>query len=136
MFGSVAFDITDKLTGTIEGRYSEDLKRIVSSQRNAGGPTTVNLFPARESFNSFTARIVAEYQVNDDFLAYALFARGTKPGGFNGNANRDPQPILALFGGEFWFGMAVVIMGGLAVGTILTLGFVPVLYSLMFRRSA
>jgi multidrug efflux pump subunit AcrB len=43
---------------------------------------------------------------------------------------------LALFGGEFWFGMAVVIMGGLAVGTILTLGFVPVLYSLMFRRSA
>lgn len=42
---------------------------------------------------------------------------------------------LALFGGEFWFGMAVVIMGGLAVGTILTLGFVPVLYSLMFRRA-
>ncbi len=41
---------------------------------------------------------------------------------------------LALFGGEFWFGMAVVIMGGLAVGTLLTLGFVPVLYSLLFRE--
>ncbi len=41
---------------------------------------------------------------------------------------------LALFGGEFWFGMAVVIMSGLSVGTVLTLGFVPVLYSLMFRR--
>ena len=40
---------------------------------------------------------------------------------------------LALFGGEFWFGMAVVIMGGLAVGSLLTLGFVPVLYSLLFR---
>ncbi len=43
---------------------------------------------------------------------------------------------LALFGGEFWFGMAVVIMGGLAVGTLLTLGFVPVLYSLLFARRA
>ena len=39
---------------------------------------------------------------------------------------------LALFGGEFWYGMAVVIMCGLGVGTILTLGFVPVVYSLMF----
>jgi multidrug efflux pump subunit AcrB len=40
---------------------------------------------------------------------------------------------LALFGGEFWFGMAIVIMCGLAVGTLLTLGLIPVLYSLMFR---
>ncbi len=43
---------------------------------------------------------------------------------------------LALFGGEFWFGMAIVIMCGLGVGTILTLGFVPVLYSLFFSRFA
>lgn len=41
---------------------------------------------------------------------------------------------LALFGGEFWYGMAIVIMCGLGVGTILTLGFVPVLYSLFFSR--
>lgn len=40
---------------------------------------------------------------------------------------------MAVFGGAMWFPMAVVIMGGLAVGSILTLGFVPVLYSLFFR---
>lgn len=40
---------------------------------------------------------------------------------------------LALFGGEFWYGMAIVIMCGIGVGTVLTLGFVPVLYSLLFR---
>lgn len=39
---------------------------------------------------------------------------------------------LALFGGEFWYGMAIVIMSGLGVGTVLTLGFVPVTYSLLF----
>lgn len=41
---------------------------------------------------------------------------------------------LALFGGAMWYPMAVTIMGGLAVGTILTLGVVPVLYSLFFRE--
>ncbi len=40
---------------------------------------------------------------------------------------------LALFGGEFWFGLAIVIMCGLGIGTVLTLGFVPALYSLFFR---
>jgi multidrug efflux pump subunit AcrB len=39
---------------------------------------------------------------------------------------------LVLFGGEFWYGMAIVIMCGLGVGTVLTLGFVPVAYSLFF----
>jgi multidrug efflux pump subunit AcrB len=43
---------------------------------------------------------------------------------------------LALLGGEFWFGMAVVIMSGLAAGTLLTLGVVPVLYSLLFAKAA
>ena len=40
---------------------------------------------------------------------------------------------MALFGGEFWYGMAIVIMCGIGVGTILTLGFVPVMYSLLFN---
>jgi multidrug efflux pump subunit AcrB len=40
---------------------------------------------------------------------------------------------MALFGGEFWYGLAIVIMCGLAVGSALTLGFVPVLYSLLFQ---
>ncbi|AMJ96278.1 acriflavine resistance protein B [Alteromonas stellipolaris] len=41
---------------------------------------------------------------------------------------------MAVFGGAMWFPMAVVIMGGLAVASILTLGFVPVLYSLFFSK--
>jgi multidrug efflux pump subunit AcrB len=43
---------------------------------------------------------------------------------------------LALFGGEFWYGMAIVIMCGLAVGTLLTLVYVPVLYSAFFGKEA
>ncbi len=40
---------------------------------------------------------------------------------------------LMIFGGDLWFAMTVVIMGGLALGTLLTLGVIPVLYSLLFR---
>ena len=38
---------------------------------------------------------------------------------------------MALFGGDMWYPMAIVIMFGLFIGTILTLGVVPVLYVLL-----
>lgn len=41
---------------------------------------------------------------------------------------------LILSNDPLFYGMAVVMAGGLAVGTVLTLGFVPVLYSLLFDR--
>ncbi|WP_417320193.1 efflux RND transporter permease subunit [Emcibacter sp.] len=40
---------------------------------------------------------------------------------------------LILFGGVLFYGMASVIAWGLIVATIVTLGFVPVLYTLLFR---
>lgn len=40
---------------------------------------------------------------------------------------------LIFSGDELWFAMAIVIASGLAVGTILTLGFVPVLYTFFFK---
>lgn len=43
---------------------------------------------------------------------------------------------LILFGGALFYGMASVIAFGLMVATALTLGFVPVLYTLLFRISA
>ncbi len=42
---------------------------------------------------------------------------------------------LILFGGALFFGMASVIAFGLLVATFLTLGFVPALYTLLFRVS-
>jgi len=40
---------------------------------------------------------------------------------------------LYLSGGEMWEGMAVSIMVGLLFGTIITLIFIPVIYSLLYR---
>jgi len=41
--------------------------------------------------------------------------------------------MVPLTQSEFWAPMAVAIMGGLAVATILTLFFVPALYAAWFR---
>ena len=40
---------------------------------------------------------------------------------------------LYLGGGPLWESMAIAIMFGLAFATILTLGFVPVLYAALFK---
>ncbi|MFP6697217.1 MAG: efflux RND transporter permease subunit [Alphaproteobacteria bacterium] len=40
---------------------------------------------------------------------------------------------LILFGGALFYGMASVIAFGLVVATLITLGFVPVPYTLLFR---
>ncbi|QYY80502.1 MULTISPECIES: efflux RND transporter permease subunit [Pseudomonas] len=41
---------------------------------------------------------------------------------------------LMLFAGPLWKGMAITIMGGLALGTLVTLGLIPVLYWLLFKK--
>lgn len=43
---------------------------------------------------------------------------------------------LALFGGVVWTSLAVVMMGGLALGTLITLGLIPALYALAYRVPA
>jgi multidrug efflux pump len=40
---------------------------------------------------------------------------------------------LWLFGGAMWTSLAVVMMGGLALGTLITLGLIPALYAIAFR---
>lgn len=41
---------------------------------------------------------------------------------------------LMLFGGPLWQGLSATIIGGLSLGTLVTLGMVPVLYSVLFSR--
>ncbi|WP_249584086.1 efflux RND transporter permease subunit [Pseudomonas viridiflava] len=43
---------------------------------------------------------------------------------------------LMLFAGPLWEGMAITIIGGLALGTLVTLGLIPILYWLLFDRSS
>ena len=41
-----------------------------------------------------------------------------------------------LFGGVVWTSLAVVMIGGLALGTLITLGLIPALYAAAYRVPA
>lgn len=74
-FGSVSYDITDKLTLSAEGRYQID---DVYQQTLAGD------FPEySETYESFTPRIIASYKPTDNTTLYASYAEGRRPGEFN-----------------------------------------------------
>ena len=73
IYGSLAYDFNDQLTVTAEGRYQEE----TISQQDGD-------FMPEAKFTAFTPRFTLDYQMTDDNLLYGVAARGTKPGGFNG----------------------------------------------------
>ncbi|TNE37103.1 MAG: TonB-dependent receptor [Alphaproteobacteria bacterium] len=69
IFGHVEYDATTALTLSLEARYARE--RIL---RSASVET---------SFESFTPRLSATYEVDTYTMIYGNIAKGTKPGGFN-----------------------------------------------------
>lgn len=82
-FASLDYDISDQLTFSFEGRLQKEEVRfnqldglaVSSGSRLAEDLSTKN--------TSFEPRVTLNYQVNDDQLLYALFAKGTKSGRYN-----------------------------------------------------
>ncbi len=82
-FGSITYDLTDQFSASVEGRYSEERIRQVVYTRNIGDPLPAPVLAAK-TFKKFTPRITLDWKVAPDNLIYASFAKGQKPGGFNG----------------------------------------------------
>jgi outer membrane receptor protein involved in Fe transport len=106
VFGLLAFDITDKLTLTGELRYMEETKERTEycstvnynwiTQRCSNAAGTANALALGQvryqddaKFDSTTPRITIDYQINDDWMVYGIFAQGAKPGGLNGVAGQS-----------------------------------------------
>lgn len=91
VFGSLGIDLAARWTLDLEARYANDEKEITSGQRsiidNSPQPVVSSL-----DFSSFTPRITLNFQPTDDLLAYALIAKGNKPGDFNKDLFRSDIP--------------------------------------------
>ena len=107
-YGMLEYDFNDRLTGSVEARYSDektDTNWIVGGNGMIGaafaGPIPVNNNPSasRDSQDSFfTPRFTLEYQQSDNILTYASIAKGVKPGGVSTIAS--PNPVTARFAPE------------------------------------
>jgi iron complex outermembrane receptor protein len=79
IFGSLEFDFTDSLTGTVEVRHATDkIKSTYYGYLPFSADTTFE-----EEFDSFTPRFTLTWIASDETTVYGNISKGTKPGGFN-----------------------------------------------------
>lgn len=83
IFALVGVGLTDTMNLTLEGRYQEEeitQTAITQDLGSAADPAVVS----SATFDSFSPRVTLDWQYSDTTMLYALYAEGTKPGGFNG----------------------------------------------------
>ncbi|MFM7627628.1 MAG: TonB-dependent receptor domain-containing protein, partial [Gammaproteobacteria bacterium] len=91
LFGSVGLDFTDRLSGTVELRRAEERKGQIdwtAVVNNQAGPTAAATYDSstrgNDEWTSTTPRATIDFKMTDDVTLYAIWAKGYKPGGFNG----------------------------------------------------
>ncbi len=102
-FAQGSYQLNDKLTLSLGGRYTEDKKDADVYQyvylgekfpEDDGGIIIAvqSDFSADESWNDFSPHLGLKYQFNDELMAYASFTSGFKSGGFDMRANASVNP--------------------------------------------
>ncbi len=96
VFGEFSYDVTDALSLTLGGRYTNDKRSAdILRQTFLGAPSTffgnpnafviatTSDFENSRTFKKFTPRVVLDYAINDDVTTYASFSKGFKAGSFD-----------------------------------------------------
>jgi len=94
VFTQWTFNVTDQLSLTAGGRYTEDTKGAIPDQFNYLAPD-VKYLPVKlyeETFTSFTPSASVAYHFSDDIMTYVSYAEGFKGGGWNSHFNRPQTP--------------------------------------------
>ena len=105
-----SYDLTDKLSLSLGGRYTNDKKSanvyryiylgavfptIPADQPTAAPLVVQSDFADEKSWNKFTPHIGLDLQINDDIMTYAKFSTGFKSGGFDMRGNVSANPNAA-----------------------------------------
>jgi iron complex outermembrane receptor protein len=80
IFFEADYDLSDRWTATVGGRYTEDEK--ISRQIGGQADTSPN-FPEAE-WSKFTPKLGLRYQYTEDMMLFGTLSRGFRSGGFNG----------------------------------------------------
>ncbi|MEP0202042.1 MAG: TonB-dependent receptor [Halioglobus sp.] len=103
-FGEVYYDITDTLKLTVGARYTIDEKDVnarsplLSAGAQVIGANDLVTKPydfQEDEWKETTGRVVLDWAMSDDTLAYASFSRGYKGGGFNPPFEKSEFPDQA-----------------------------------------
>jgi iron complex outermembrane receptor protein len=95
VFGQVNYALTDRLTVTFGGRYSEE--KIFTDISGFGGGLSQEL-TVDDTFEDFSPMVAARYDLTEDSSVYATIAKGFKSGGVQvsplpGAETYDPEEL-------------------------------------------
>jgi iron complex outermembrane receptor protein len=105
-FGDFSFDFTDRLSLSVGGRYTSDMRdSTILRQTLFGGGSplfggagvvvaTTSNFHGKETFNKFTPRASLSFKPNRDQNLYVSYSEGFKGGGFDPRGLSSAAPDL------------------------------------------
>jgi len=105
-YGSLGFDLTDRLNVTGELRYTRDSRSISARQFDlaTGLPIggAARIIDATISAENLSYNATLSYKLAPDILAYGKVGSSYRAGGFNTRLSdpRAPRPVEVLFGNE------------------------------------
>ena len=86
MFGLAEYDLGDRLTVSVEGRYQQDDRDFLFRRVDAVPvPTNTSLGPATDNlhYGKFSPTGSIRFRLDDDNIVYGRVATAFRPGGFN-----------------------------------------------------
>lgn len=121
-FADVSYDVTDRLSISLGGRYTKDKKTGQVYRQNFTGLKTPlfgnrlavpglmrSNFVSSDTYERFTPRVSVKYDITDDVNGYVSFSQGFKSGGFDMRADAiltptsvngyDPEKVDSYEGG-------------------------------------
>lgn len=104
LFAQADIDLTDRLTLTVGGRYTDEEKegkiaRIFAPNACTRDGCTAFDVELKSEFDEFTPKVGAQYQWTPNTLVYASYTEGVRAGGFNFR-NTSPVAPFTPFGPE------------------------------------
>ena len=106
IFGDFTYDITDQLSVSLGGRYTEDTRKSIVQRRTyiggfseffggSGIPiATTSNFDGEATFDDFSPRVSLSYKVTPDSNVYATYSQGFKGGSFDPRGQTTAAPDL------------------------------------------
>lgn len=91
-----AYQLTDRLTVTLGGRYSSETKTAEQIGVNGAGVITFPLTRREADFEQFTPRASIRYQLSPGSNVYASYSEGFRSGSFNAVGASRPELLLPI----------------------------------------
>lgn len=87
-YGQINWKLTEKLRLTTGLRWTDDEKKVSTSQFNFIAAAEYPTQSGVHSSTTWSPRVGMDYRWSDDLMTYVSVAQGAKNGGFNGRAGR------------------------------------------------